>query len=148
MFGSHEVPAELRRRIAFASAAASLALLLLVLRMWSLQILQGEELAALSENNRIRLRRIAATRGRVVDRYHRVLVESEASYDAMLVPEDARDLEITVETLAQFLDQSAAEVPGDRRQAWPAVARGRRNRNPSGRSAGGECSRHTAPLVP
>ncbi len=110
MFGSHEVPAELRRRIAFASAAVSLALLLLVLRMWSLQILHGAELAALSENNRIRLRRIAATRGRVVDRHHRVLVESEASYDAVLVPEDARDLENTVETLAQFLEQSAADT--------------------------------------
>ncbi len=110
MFGSHEVPAELRRRLAYASAAASLALLLLLLRLWSLQVLQGEELASLSENNRIRLRRITATRGRIVDRYDRVLVESEASYDAVLVPEDTPELEDTVETLAHFLQQSAADT--------------------------------------
>lgn len=108
MFASHEVSTELRRRLAYAAAAASLMLLLLVLRLWSLQILHGEELATLSENNRIRMRRITATRGRIVDRYDRVLVESQASYDAVLVPEDAPDLETTVETLTQFLDQSAA----------------------------------------
>ncbi len=110
MFGSHEVPAELRRRLVYASAATSMALLLLVLRLWSLQILQGENLAALSENNRIRLRRITSTRGRIVDRYGRVLVESEASYDAVLVAEDTTDLEMTVETLAHFLEQSAADT--------------------------------------
>lgn len=110
MFGSHEVPAELRRRLAVASAVVSLAILLLVLRLWSLQIVQGEELSILSENNRIRMRRITATRGRILDRYGRVLVESEASYDAVLVPEDARDLENTVELLAQYLEQSAADT--------------------------------------
>jgi penicillin-binding protein 2 len=110
MFGSHEVPTELRRRVVYISVAASAALLLLLLRLWWLQILHGEDLAALSENNRIRLRRITATRGRIVDRYGRVLVESQASYDAVLVPEDAPDLENTVEILANFLNQSAAET--------------------------------------
>ena len=110
MFGSHEVPVELRRRLAITSAVVSVAILLLAFRLWSLQIVQGEELSILSENNRIRLRRIAATRGRIVDRHGRVLVESEASYDAVLVLEDARDLENTVETLAHFLRQTAAET--------------------------------------
>lgn len=110
MFGSHEVPAELRRRVAIASAVVAAAILLLVLRLWSLQIVQGEDLAILSENNRIRLRRITATRGRILDRHGRVLVESEAAYNAVLVPEDARDMENTVETLAQFLGQSTAET--------------------------------------
>ncbi len=110
MFGSHEAPAELRRRLSYALAAACLCFLLLALRLWSLQVLHGEEMATLSENNRIRLRRIQATRGRIVDRHGRVLVESEASYDAVLVPEDAVDLETTVENLAHFLTQSAAET--------------------------------------
>jgi len=110
MFGSHEVPNELRRRLSITSAAVVVALLLLVLRLWALQIVQGEEMSVLSENNRIRMRRMAATRGRIVDRHGKVLVESEASYDAILVPEDARDLEGMVETLAQYLDQSTAET--------------------------------------
>src|SRR5262245_58564068 len=40
----------------------------LELRLWSLQVLQGKELAARSENNRIRLERMRAPRGRIFDR--------------------------------------------------------------------------------
>lgn len=112
MFGARELSPAVRRRILFCAAGASAALALLFVRLWTLQILRGDELAALSENNRIRLVRIPATRGRVVDRYHRVLIDSRASFDAVLVPEDARDLESTVETLAQFLTQSAGETQG------------------------------------
>ncbi len=110
MFGSHEVSAALRRRLYVGSTIAFALLMLLLGRLWFLQVLRGDELAALSENNRIRLRRIPATRGRVVDRYGRVLVESDASFDAVLVREDTRDLENTVETLANFLEQSAADT--------------------------------------
>ena len=110
MFGARELSPAVRRRILFCAASASVALALLFLRLWNLQILHGEEMAALSENNRIRLVRIPATRGRVVDRYHRVLIDSRASFDAVLVPEDVSDLESTVEMLAQFLTQSASET--------------------------------------
>lgn len=110
MFGSHEVSAPLRRRLYLGASAAAMLLLLLLTRLWVLQVLRGEEMAVLSEHNRIRLRRIAATRGRVVDRHGRVLVESDASFDAVLVREDAPDLENTAETLANFLNQSAADV--------------------------------------
>jgi penicillin-binding protein 2 len=67
-------------------------------------------MATLSENNRIRLRRVQATRGRVLDRQGRVLIDSRASFDAVLVPEDSPDLENTVETLAHFLGQGAGET--------------------------------------
>src|SRR5215813_12226013 len=107
MFGKHEISPRLRRRLNVAVAFAAVALGLLIARLWVLQVLHGEEMAALSENNRIRLRRVQATRGRVTDRAGRVLVDSRASFDAVIVPEDARDLELTVENLAQFLGQGA-----------------------------------------
>src|SRR3972149_11985752 len=99
MFGQHEVAAPLRRRLNACAFAAVLGLALLLARLWVLQVLRGEEMAALSENNRIRLRRVQATRGRVLDRLGRVLIDSQASFDAVLVPEDTRDIENTVETL-------------------------------------------------
>jgi penicillin-binding protein 2 len=108
MFGKHEVAPALRRRLHVCTAVAALGLLLLLARLWTLQVLRGEEMAGLSENNRIRLRRVQATRGRVLDRLGRVLIDSRASFDAFLVPEDSPDLESTVETLAHFLDQGAA----------------------------------------
>jgi penicillin-binding protein 2 len=110
MFGKHEASAVVRRRVAIAVALAVAGVVLLALRLWTLQVIRGEQMATLSENNRIRLRRVPATRGRVVDRNGKVLIDSQASFDAVLVPEDARDVSATVEMLAQFLHQSAGET--------------------------------------
>jgi penicillin-binding protein 2 len=99
-----------RRRVSICAVFAALALLVLLGRLWDLQVIHGEQMAALSENNRIRLRRVPATRGRVVDRNGKVLIDSQASFDAVLVPEDARDLPNTVEQLAHFLHQSTADT--------------------------------------
>jgi penicillin-binding protein 2 len=110
MFGQHEVSAPLRRRLGVFTALALCGLALVLARLWTLQVLHGEEMAALSENNRIRLRRVQATRGRVTDRFGRVLIDSQASFDAILVPEDSPNLEHTVETVAQFLHQTASET--------------------------------------
>jgi penicillin-binding protein 2 len=110
MFGVHEISPAVRRRVALCMAFATAGILLLALRLWDLQVIRGEQMAALSENNRIRLRRVPATRGRVVDRNGKVLIDSQASFDAMLVPEDSHDLSSTVEMLAQFLHQSAGET--------------------------------------
>lgn len=105
-----EVPSVLRRRLAVALATGLLCFLLLLVRLWDLQILHGPELRTLSENNRIRLHRVEATRGTVIDRYGRVLIDSRPSFDAVLVPEDAHNVELTVENLAHFLDESTADV--------------------------------------
>jgi penicillin-binding protein 2 len=105
-----EVPFVLRRRLNVALGAGLLGFLLLLARLWDLQILRGDEMRTLSENNRIRLNRVQATRGTVVDRYGRVLVDSRPSFDAVLVPEDAHNVELTIENLAQFLGQSTADM--------------------------------------
>jgi penicillin-binding protein 2 len=83
---------------------------ILLAQLWYLQILHGDEAYESSKRNRIRLQRVQATRGRVLDRYGRTLIDSRPSFNAILVPEDAGDVELTIENLAQFLRQSAAEV--------------------------------------
>jgi penicillin-binding protein 2 len=105
-----EVPLVLRRRVGVALGVALLGFLALLARLWSLQILHGEEMRVLSENNRIRLHRVQATRGTVVDRHGRVLVDSRPSFDAVLVPEDAGNAELTIENLAHLLNQGAADM--------------------------------------
>ena len=107
-----EVPMVLRRRLGVALGLSLVGLLLLLARLWYLQILHGSDMRTLSESNRIRLHRVQATRGTVVDRYGRVLIDSRASFDAVLVPEDAQNLTLTIENLAQLLDHSAADMHG------------------------------------
>ncbi len=105
-----EVPYGLRRRLSIALGAAGLCMLILLGRLWDLQILHGDEAFESSKRNRIRLQRVQATRGRVTDRYGRVLIDSRPSFNAILVPEDAGDVELTIENLSHFLHQSAAEM--------------------------------------
>jgi penicillin-binding protein 2 len=104
------VPVVLRRRLTIALSVALLGFLVLLARLWDLQILRGDEMRTLSENNRIRLHRTQATRGTVVDRAGRVLIDSRPSFDAVMVPEDSPNVELTIENLSQFLAQSAAEM--------------------------------------
>jgi penicillin-binding protein 2 len=104
------VPVVLRRRVSVAVGVALLGFLLLLARLWDLQILRGDEMRTLSENNRIRLHRTQATRGTVLDRAGRVLIDSRPSFDAVMVPEDSPDEEETVENLSQLLHHSAADM--------------------------------------
>ncbi|GIW44179.1 MAG: penicillin-binding protein 2 [Candidatus Binatia bacterium] len=105
-----EAPALLRRRVQWLLAATALVFLPVVARLWYLQVLHGEEMRLLAENNRIRLHRVQATRGTVVDRYGRVVIDSRPSFDAVFVPEDAEDVAATVENLATLLGLNSAEL--------------------------------------
>jgi penicillin-binding protein 2 len=105
-----EVPVVLRRRLSVALAITLLGFLGLLSRLWYLQIMQGDEMRLSSENNRIRLHRVQATRGTVVDRFGRVLIDSRPSFDAVLVPEDSPNLDLTIENLAGFVNQGTADL--------------------------------------
>jgi len=67
-----------------------LAFLLIFIRLWSLQVIKGNELRHLSENNRIRLIENPADRGMLFDRKGRVLAHNRPSFEVYLVPEDAK----------------------------------------------------------
>jgi len=105
-----EVAIGLRRRLTIAFTCALLGMVWLTGSLWYLQVVKGEELLELAKNNRIRIQRVPATRGRIVDRYGRVLVDSRPAFSAVLVREDAGDLVTTVNNVARLLGQSAEEA--------------------------------------
>ncbi|MEK6613245.1 MAG: penicillin-binding protein 2, partial [Candidatus Binatota bacterium] len=59
----------------------AIAFLLLISRLFFLQVIQGERFTYLSENNRIRLKKIPGTRGMVFDRKGQLLIDSRPSFD-------------------------------------------------------------------
>jgi penicillin-binding protein 2 len=93
----------LEPRIALLTAVMMAVFAVFALRLYYLQILRHEELARLADRNRIRLLRIRAPRGLVFDRKHRPLVDTQPSFDAVLVPEDADKLPEVVERLERHL---------------------------------------------
>lgn len=105
-----EVPTEFRRRLALAFAAVVVLFGLTLARLWSLQVTWGDQYASLSENNRIRLKRVRATRGTILDRHGRVLVDNRPSFDLVLVPEDTPDVDRTIASLTTLLGPEAGDL--------------------------------------
>ena len=62
--------------------------LLLIMRLWQLQILQGSEYRKLSEANRLRIIAIPAPRGIIFDRNGMPLVKNSPYYCASLIPDE------------------------------------------------------------
>jgi len=76
----------------------------LLLRIWFLQIIRGETYRDLSENNRIRLEDIAPTRGIIYDRHGRILVDNRPAFKLAIVRADVGDLQQTLDKLSRFLE--------------------------------------------
>jgi len=75
----------------------------LLLRLFYLQIIEGDTFRKLSENNCIRLQTIDPPRGLIFDRNGILLVDNRPSYDLGLVVRDASPLDITVQNLSSIL---------------------------------------------
>ena len=103
-----ELSPRLARRTAVAIGAVVISFLLMAVRLWYLQISEGEAMRGLSEHNRIRLRRVPAQRGVIYDRNGIVLVEDRPSFDVLLVPEDAGDVDAVVARLGRYLGDGLA----------------------------------------
>lgn len=67
----------------------------LVVRFWYLQVHRGEEFARQAQDNRLRIERIFAPRGRILDDKGRVLADNRTAYGLSLVREDCPDIPAT-----------------------------------------------------
>lgn len=77
---------EYRRQFFFISLVVVFSFLVLIARLWYLQILNGEKWLRFSESNRIEAKRIPAIRGRILDRDGKVIADSKPSFDLKVVP--------------------------------------------------------------
>jgi len=82
-----------QRRIRFGSWLMLLLFLVLSLRLWQLQVLDGDRYNRLSEENRLRIIRTAAPRGIIYDRNGVPLVENIPTFSASIIPENLKDLD-------------------------------------------------------
>lgn len=74
----HRLTPQLALRVAVLGAVALAAFAVLFLRLWSLQVLSGDEYLNASQNNELRLIRVEAPRGPILDRRGRVVVSNAA----------------------------------------------------------------------
>jgi len=81
----------LRSRVFWITAGLMIAMSVIVIRLWYLQIVQGEELKILSENNRLRQVSFPDFRGDIFDRNGRELASSRPAFEVLLTREDMDD---------------------------------------------------------
>ncbi len=108
--GRKDGASELRPRTRVIYLLVLVAFLGLVARLIVLQAIHGERYSYLSENNRIRIKRILGTRGMIYDRRGDLLVDSRPSFDLLFVPEDSENPEATLKQLARYLGREENEL--------------------------------------
>lgn len=108
------------KRIAGILLCIVAAFAVLLVRLFYLQIIEGEEFRRHSENNSIRLQSLDAPRGLIYDEKGRLLVDNRPSFDLNIIPKDAKPIEGTIDKLAHYLNQS---VNGFQKKVHSAVGR-------------------------
>lgn len=105
-----QLPAEGRTRLLWMGGMVGLAFLVLLSRLYQLQVLRGDEFKGRADENFVKELRVPADRGMVLDRNGRILVDSRPSYDVVLIPYFCgKQCEEVVTRLATMLSLSRDE---------------------------------------
>ncbi|UCJ16824.1 penicillin-binding protein 2 [Pseudomonas sp. MM211] len=119
----HEKDARLIRKRALVGGAVFLVLtLVLIARMYYLQVIQYEYHSTLAENNRIHVQPIPPNRGLIYDRNGVIIADNRPSFSLTLTRERAGDWEQVLDVIVEVLELA----PDDRELFEKRVRQGRR----------------------
>ncbi len=90
--------------------AMALILACITLRLWYIQIVQGEHYNQKSQDNRIRTRRVRALRGIITDRNKEILADNSLGFNLQIIPENIGQIEDVAKLLAAQVDDLKAET--------------------------------------
>jgi penicillin-binding protein 2 len=107
----HEEVALLRWRSSFIAYCFVGILLVLAFGFWNAQVVQSGYYQQRAEQNKIREIPLRAPRGRIYDRYHRILADNRPSYDIILIREHSpHSVEQTVDMLSAGISMTKDEL--------------------------------------
>jgi len=90
--------------------------LMLVTRIWYLQIYDFQRFEVLSKDNRVRLVPVPPVRGQIYDRKGKVLAENIPVFTLEILPDKVRDMDALLDELAKIIEVSPAEISKFRSQ--------------------------------
>lgn len=94
------------RRAFMLAGAGGVGFTLIGARLYSLQVLETERYQLASDGNRFRLDVLPPSRGRILDRFGLAIADNRDSYQVLLVPEQARNVEAALDAVAEFMPLS------------------------------------------
>lgn len=100
----------LYRRVYALSIAVVIVFAILLGRLWFLQFIESERLQEMSENNRLRFIPVASSRGVLLDRNGKVLVNNTPSFSLAVIPNEIKDRDYLLNTMARVLRTDRGEL--------------------------------------
>ena len=88
----------------------------LIVRLYYLQVIDGEKYKTLSDENRISTRVLIPPRGRVYDRNGELLASNEQNFQALIIAEQTPDIDATLESFKKLIPLSEHEESKIRRE--------------------------------
>jgi len=88
----------------------ALAIVVLIVRLFQVQIIHGDEYRAAAQENQVRLIPVTAPRGIIYDRSGRVLVRSRPSFVVGLIPSEVTDIDTELASLSRAVDVPVATL--------------------------------------
>ncbi len=116
---STEVSDAVRKKIKIFVILVVVAFLCLWMRVWYLQILKGQYFREMSENNRVRMVSLPAYRGTIKDRNGETLVSIRPSFNLYITPEDAANLDETLDLISEKVSFDEEKLRQEIRNARP-----------------------------
>lgn len=114
-----EAPVDIQRRLPFLAGFIVLVIIILLARLWFLQVAMGDYYYDLAENNRVRTVMIQPPRGIIYDRMGRPIVENVVVYDISIIPEDIQDIDATLRRLSSYAKIDPARARSALAEAAP-----------------------------
>ena len=108
---------EARRTLFLSVVLVAICFLILLSRLWYLQLLQGDYFRQLSENNRVRLVDLPPRRGLIFDAKGRLLADNRPAFTLTVVPEDVPDWEELARRLHKLIGVTEEELNKARQAA-------------------------------
>jgi penicillin-binding protein 2 len=105
--------AAVENRLPFVAVAVILVFGVFFVRLFQLQILEGDDLRRRSERNSVRTVRLEAPRGDVLDRHGRVLATTRPAFGVQVIPNDLRRPAVTFDALGDLLDADPEALRSD-----------------------------------
>jgi penicillin-binding protein 2 len=110
MFSEEEVVRSHKHRLDAITNIVIFAFIIIVSRLWYLQIYKGKELYEYSVQNRLRKEVVKAPRGMIFSRNNSQLVNNIPRFDVVVTPQYLKNKEETLQKLADILDTTVEQI--------------------------------------
>ena len=99
---------QLKKRTDAATLVIIFFILIILARLWFLQIHYGSKYRELADNNRVRMLDVVAPRGTILDREGRTLITNRPSFNIVWVKEDSPDPDEIIKKLSRIFNEEIA----------------------------------------